>query len=90
MYPEIGILLPAMGYGDKQLADLEATINNSDADSVIIGTPIDLSRVINIQKPVTRVHYDLQEIGDPNLDTILDGFIKNHHLVGKEELAQEG
>lgn len=84
VYPGIGILLPAMGYGEQQLADLEATINKSDADTVIIGTPIDLSRVINITKPVTRVHYDLQEIGDPNLGTILNDFIKKHHLVSDE------
>jgi predicted GTPase len=87
IYPGIGVLLPAMGYSDQQLADLETTINNSDADSVIIGTPIDLSRVINIKKPVTRVHYDLQEIGDPNLETILEDFIKKHNLVGSEELV---
>ena len=87
IYPGIGVLLPAMGYSDQQLADLEATINKSDADSVIIGTPIDLSRIINIKKPVTRVHYDLQEIGDPNLETILEDFIKKHKLVSDEELV---
>jgi len=87
IYPGIGILLPAMGYGEQQLADLEATINKSDADTVIIGTPIDLSRVINITKPVTRVHYDLQEIGDPNLDGILSDFIQKHDLVDTKELV---
>jgi len=78
LYPEIGTLLPAMGYGDEQLKDLEATINNSDCDSVVIGTPIDLNRVINIKKPNTRVYYDLQEIGEPNLAGLLDEFIKKH------------
>lgn len=70
-YPKIGILLPAMGYGDAQMKDLETTINKTDCDSVIIGTPIDLSRYIKINKPSTRVKYDLQEIGDITLETIL-------------------
>jgi predicted GTPase len=69
-YPDIGILLPAMGYGDEQLRDLEATINACDCDSVIIGTPIDLNRVIDIKKPNTRVFYDLQSIGSPTLEAI--------------------
>ncbi len=70
-YPEIGTLLPAMGYGDEQMKDLETTINNSDADLVIIGTPIDLRKVININKPALRVHYELQEIGLPTLEDAL-------------------
>ena len=77
-YPDIGPLLPAMGYGEQQLRDLEATINQTDCDSVIIGTPIDLSRIINIQKPVTRVNYDLKELGVPNLETVLTDFINKH------------
>ncbi len=80
IYPGIGVLLPAMGYGDQQLKDLEATINNSDCDSVVIGTPIDLNRVINIRKPATRVYYDLQEIGKPDLSGILDEFVTKHQL----------
>ncbi len=75
-YPGIGSLLPAMGYGDQQIKDLEATINNTDCDSVIIGTPIDLSRIININKPNTRVNYDLQEIGYPDLGDVLDDFLE--------------
>ncbi len=78
IYPGIGTLLPAMGYGEQQMKDLEATINNSDVDAVIIGTPIDLNRVIKINKPTTRVYYDLQEIGSPNLEEILDDFVKKH------------
>ncbi len=77
IYPNIGTLLPAMGYGTQQLKDLEATINNTDCDAVIIGTPIDLNRVINIKKPSTRVYYDLQEIGSPNLKEVIDDFVKN-------------
>jgi predicted GTPase len=80
IYPNIGTLLPAMGYGEEQLKDLEETINRTDCDSVIIGTPIDLNRIIKINKPNTRVYYDLQEIGDPNLNQILDEFVKKHRL----------
>jgi predicted GTPase len=80
IYPDIGILLPAMGYGEEQLRDLEATINNTDCDSVIIGTPIDLNRIINIKKPNTRVYYDLQEIGEPTLEGVLNDFVKKHNL----------
>lgn len=82
-YPGIGTLLPAMGYGKQQLKDLETTINNTDCDSVIIATPIDLNRIINIKKPNTRVYYDLQEIGNPNLSEILDDFVKKHKLKSR-------
>jgi predicted GTPase len=75
IYPGIGTLLPAMGYGAEQLKDLQTTINNTDCDSVVIATPIDLNRIIRIDKPTTRVYYDLQEIGDPNLSQVLDDFI---------------
>lgn len=81
IYPDIGELLPAMGYGQEQLKDLETTINNIDCDSVIIGTPIDLSRIININKPYTRVHYELDEISSPNLEDIIGKFIKEHNLA---------
>ena len=82
LYPNIGTLLPAMGYGDQQLKDLEETINNTDCDSVIIATPIDLNRIIKIKKPNTRVYYDLQEIGDPNLSQVIDEFVKKFKLKG--------
>jgi len=81
IYPNIGTILPAMGYGEAQLRDLEATINATDCDAVVIGTPIDLSRVVDIAKPHTRVYYDLEEIGRPDLDGILDGFIAEHGLA---------
>ena len=77
-YPEIGKLLPAMGYGKEQMKDLEQTINKTDCDSVIIGTPIDLNRVIKIKKPNTRVYYDLEEIGKPRLSDILDDFVRTY------------
>ncbi|MFZ2097610.1 MAG: cyclic 2,3-diphosphoglycerate synthase [Anaerolineales bacterium] len=70
-YPKTGPILPAMGYGEAQIRDLEATINNADVDMVIIGTPIDLKRIIKINKPAQRVRYELQEIGQPTLETIL-------------------
>ncbi len=73
-YPEIGTLLPAMGYGDQQIKDLEATINSTDCDAVIIGTPIDLRKLIKINKPAVRVTYELQEIGKPDLDSVLAKF----------------
>ena len=79
-YPGIGSLLPAMGYGEQQIRDLEATINNTECDSVVIGTPIDLSRVIKINKPSTRVNYDLQEIGYPDLANVLDEFLTTRAL----------
>jgi predicted GTPase len=71
-YPDIGQILPAMGYGDEQMKDLETTINSVECDAVVIGTPIDLRRVINIEKPSTRVSYKLQEIGTPSLASILN------------------
>ena len=81
IYPEIGTVLPAMGYGKQQLRDLERTINNTDCDSVIIATPIDLNRIINIQKPTTRVYYDLQEIGYPTLNEVLDEFLRQKKII---------
>ena len=81
IYPEIGILLPAMGYSPEQLKDLETTINNTDCDSVVIGTPIDLNRIIDIKKPNTRVFYDLQEIGKPDLNGILKEFVTKNKLL---------
>jgi predicted GTPase len=80
IYPNIGRVLPAMGYGEQQLKDLEATINGSDCDTVIVATPIDLGRIINIKKPYTRVSYDLAEIGLPDLKGVLKDFVKKHNL----------
>lgn len=80
-YPNIGKLLPAMGYGEAQLHDLEETIRNCSCDAVVIGTPIDLARVISIRQPHTRVHYDLQPIGQPNMDEVLSEFLTHHPLL---------
>lgn len=73
-YPKIGRLLPAMGYGGKQIKDLQATIDRVDCDAVVIGTPIDLTRLIHFKVPATRVHYELQEIGSPTLADLLQDF----------------
>src|SRR4029450_3743833 len=65
-YPHMTELLPAMGYGRKQMEELRETIERSDADLVLIGTPIDLRRVIGLDKPALRVTYRLQELGEPS------------------------
>jgi predicted GTPase len=71
-YPRIGPLLPAMGYGRQQMDDLRATIERSDADLVLIGTPIDLRRLIELDKPALRVTYRLQELDEPGLSELLE------------------
>jgi predicted GTPase len=75
-YPATGILLPAMGYGPEQIRDLETTINSVPCDAVIIGTPIDLRRILKIQKPSTRVQYSLDERSKPDLSAVLDDFVR--------------
>jgi predicted GTPase len=70
-YPSTGDILPAMGYGEEMVSELEQTINNADVDMVIIGTPIDLAGLLKINKPSQRVRYELQEIGQPTLTDIL-------------------
>jgi predicted GTPase len=70
-YPNTGTILPAMGYGEQQIRDLEKTIETADVDMVIIGTPIDLTRVMKINRPSQRVRYELEEIGKPDLEDIL-------------------
>jgi predicted GTPase len=86
LYPNIGKLMPAMGYGDQQVKDLETSINNTDCDAVVIATPIDLQRIIKIKKPCTKVDYELQEIGKPDLEDVICEFIKKHNL-GKKGCA---
>ena len=78
IYPNIGTLLPAMGYGDEQIKDLETTINNTECDTVIIGTPMDLNRIVKINKPTVRIGYDLDEIGNPNLTDVIDDFVAKY------------
>ena len=79
-YPSIGPVLPAIGYSTRQLQHLETTINRVDCDVVMVATPIDLSRIINIRKPHTRVSYELQELGTPNLEDILSEFACAHNF----------
>ena len=74
-YPAIGPLLPAMGYSDQQVRDLEATIDRVPCDVVVVGTPIDLSRLVKIRKPIVRARYELQEIGQPDLAHVVDDFL---------------
>lgn len=83
LYPNIGTLLPAMGYGKQQIADLEKTIDKTPCDTVVIATPIDLNRIVKIKKPTVKVGYDLQEIGHPNFETVLNDFCKKHKLKTK-------
>jgi len=73
-YPEIGILLPAMGYGEQQINDLEESINTTECDTVVIATPIDLRRIVKINKPAVQVGYELQEIGHPTIAEVLKDF----------------
>jgi predicted GTPase len=74
-YPEIGALLPAIGYGKKQIKDLEKTINLTYCDSVVIATPVDLTKILKINKPSVRVRYELQEIGKPDLEEVINKFL---------------
>jgi predicted GTPase len=75
-YPHLEHVLPAMGYGEKQVSELEATINACECDVVISGTPIDLSRIIKVEKPIIRVKYSTEEQGEPNLNSVIDEFLK--------------
>jgi predicted GTPase len=75
-YPTTGAVLPAMGYGDAQMKELQETIKKAEADLVLIGTPIDLGRLIKIDKPNQRVRYELQVIGTPNLEQIIQAWLK--------------
>ena len=77
-YPHLTNILPAMGYGEKQMKELEETINAVDCDTVIIGTPIDLGRLLEIKLPSVRVTYDLEEQGSPSLEDIVKEFLKNN------------
>jgi len=74
-YPHMGSLLPAMGYGAEQTRELEETIARSDAEAVLIATPIDLTRVVRIERPVARARYDLKEKTKPDLEEILGRFV---------------
>ena len=83
IYPNVGQLLPAMGYGEEQIRDLTATIERTDCDSVVIATPIDLGRIVRINKPNTRVAYNLQEIGRPNMEDVIADFLEKRAGIKK-------
>jgi predicted GTPase len=76
-YPHLKDVLPAMGYGQEQVKELEETINAADCDLVLSGTPVDLRRILKVEKPVVRVRYELHEIGRPNLEEVLAEFLEN-------------
>jgi predicted GTPase len=80
-YPHIGKVLPAMGYSDRQLEDLEATINGARADVVVAGTPTDLGRLMKLNKPIVRARYDFKEVGDPKLSALVSSFIEGRQGV---------
>jgi len=86
-YPHIGPLLPAMGYGEEQIRDLEETINAADCDLVLAATPVDLRRLIRVRHPVDRVRYELQVIGRPTLEEILRQRLDNIARSGAPEQA---
>ena len=71
-YPTTGPVLPAMGYGEQQIADLQATLQETPSDLILVATPIDLARLIQVDRPMERVRYELREIGTPNLEGILE------------------
>jgi len=77
-FPNLGKVLPAMGYSDEQMKELEDTINNAEVDAVLVGTPFDLARLLKINKPSTRVRYEIDEIGKPDLKEIVEKFVKKH------------
>ncbi len=83
-YPQLGPVLPSMGYSIQQIKDLEATIENTPCDLVVIGTPIDINRIIKINKPTVKIGYELQEIGKPDLCDVLCDFLKGKNLVKKD------
>lgn len=80
-YSHLENILPAMGYGEAQMRDLEKTIANVPCDLVVIGTPIDLPRFVKVNQPYVKIGYELQEIGTPTFETILQDFVKKHNLL---------
>jgi len=80
-YSHLENILPAMGYGEAQMRDLEKTIANVPCDAVVIGTPIDLPRFVKVNQPYVKIGYELQEIGTPTFETILQDFVKKHNLI---------
>jgi predicted GTPase len=80
-YLHIGKVLPAIGYSASELAELQATINGAHADAVIAGTPADLTRLIEIDKPVVRARYEFAEVGEPRLSTLIESFLNRRGIL---------
>lgn len=80
-YPELGPVLPSMGYSTQQVKDLETTIENTDCDLVVIATPIDINRIIKINKPTVKINYEIQEIGKPDMEEVICRFLKEKKLI---------
>ena len=80
-FKHLSNVLPAMGYSDKQISELQETINRAKADFVLIGTPVDLRRILKINKPMLKVNYEVEEFGKPTLVDVLDGFLRSHKKV---------
>jgi predicted GTPase len=84
-YPHMGPVLPAMGYGDEQVAELAATIKTTPADLVLVASPIDLRHLVALDKPSLRVRYELEETGEPTIDTVIGAFLKRPESVRRSE-----
>jgi len=82
-FPQITQIVPAMGYTDQQIEDLEKTLNNVKADIILNGSPIDLTKLIKTNKPIVKVSYDIEAIGSPTIEEVLDDFI-NKFLKSNE------
>jgi len=82
-YPHLGFVLPALGYGEKQIAELNETVSRTPCDVVVIGTPVDLRKLIKINKPTVRVKYELKVLGPISLEQILDNFLSKVHKHGR-------
>jgi predicted GTPase len=80
-YPGTGPVLPAMGYGEEQVRELAETIRRTPADLVVIGTPVDLAKLVPLDKPSVRVRYELEELGEPSLTDVLDRFLETSGLA---------
>ena len=77
-FPQITKIVPAMGYTDQQIEDLEKTLNNAKADIILNGSPIDLNKLIKANKPIVKVSYDIESIGSPSIEEVLDDFIDKY------------
>jgi predicted GTPase len=87
-YPSMAAVLPAMGYSKEQLHELEATINAADCDVVVTGTPIDLSRLITSRHPIRHVRYELEEVGAPTIEDVVEGIVARAQALRAEPVGE--